>query len=80
MRPYEHGGNVYDYEGELIDFSSNINPLGMPKCVFDVVKSRSYQISDIKYRNLKESIAQYTGISRECIIVGNGASELIHLL
>lgn len=80
MRPYEHGGNVYDYEGELIDFSSNINPLGMPKCVFDIVKKADLtRYPDIKYRNLKESIAQYTGISRESIIVGNGASELIHL-
>jgi len=80
MKPYEHGGNVYDYEGEIIDFSSNINPLGVPEWIFDIIKKVDLtKYPDIKYRKLKEAISQYVGYSQENIIVGNGATELIHL-
>ncbi|AIS51522.1 putative threonine-phosphate decarboxylase CobD [Thermoanaerobacter kivui] len=80
MKPYEHGGNVYDYEGEIIDFSSNINPLGVPEWVFDIIKKVDLtKYPDIKYRKLKKAISQYVGYSQENIIVGNGAAELIHL-
>jgi len=77
---YEHGGNIYDYGRNLIDFSSNINPLGVPKCVFNLVNQVDLtKYPDIKYRELKEAIAQYVGCVEENIIVGNGAAELIHL-
>ncbi len=80
MKPYEHGGNVYDYEGEIIDFSSNINPLGVPEWIFDIIKKVDLtKYPDIKYRKLKEAISQHVGYSQENIIVGNGATELIHL-
>lgn len=80
MNPYEHGGNIYDYEEEIIDFSSNINPLGAPKWIFNIIKKVDLtKYPDIKYRKLKEAISKYVGYSQENIIIGNGATELIHL-
>ena len=32
-----HGGNVYVYEGVRLDFSVNLNPLGMPEEVLQAV-------------------------------------------
>ena len=39
---YTHGGNIYGENGradqKLIDFSTNINPLGMPENVISAAK------------------------------------------
>lgn len=80
----EHGADLLTYEdefdGELIDFSSNINPLGTPKGL-DKVLIKSFKdlvaYPDIQYRNLKDSIADYLGAKKENILVGNGAVEII---
>ncbi|MBP2071257.1 threonine-phosphate decarboxylase CobD [Thermoanaerobacterium butyriciformans] len=80
MDKYEHGGNIYIYDKDVIDFSSNINPLGFPECIkdsIDIVALTKYP--DINYTQLKNSISKYTGLKSENIIVGNGASELIYL-
>ncbi|QSZ28340.1 threonine-phosphate decarboxylase [Aceticella autotrophica] len=80
MKMYEHGGNVYDYNIEMIDFSSNINPLGVPPCVKKVIEDVVLtKYPDIKYRELKTSISEYIAYPLKNIIVGNGAAELIHL-
>lgn len=80
----EHGGDLLSYEkhyeGELIDFSSNINPLGIPKGLANIIidnlaKIESYP--DIKYRKLKSSISRYLNCKDEHVIVGNGAVDLI---
>ena len=80
----EHGGDLLSYEkyydGELIDYSSNINPLGPPKglekVLIDSFKNlESYP--DIKYRRLKKSIANYLNCEEDNTIVGNGAVEVI---
>ncbi len=81
-----HGGDLLSYshmyDGELIDFSSNINPLGVPKGLkehlfrnFDEVE----KYPDIKYRKLKSSIAKYLGANEKNILVGNGAMEIIDI-
>ncbi|MBX9137715.1 MULTISPECIES: threonine-phosphate decarboxylase CobD [unclassified Clostridium] len=82
-----HGGNVdeiarkYKYDPmEIIDFSANINPLGlnenikssMIKAVDKVIK-----YPDITYFNLKNSIGEFESISSNNIILGNGAAEVI---
>ncbi len=80
----KHGGDVISYEkhyeGEIVDYSSNINPLGMPKDLTEELKkyySTIVSYPDIKYRKLKESIARYLGCNNENVIVGNGAVEII---
>ncbi|MBU5312430.1 aminotransferase class I/II-fold pyridoxal phosphate-dependent enzyme [Tissierella carlieri] len=80
----EHGGDLLSYEkyydGELIDYSSNINPLGPPKGLEKVLIDGFKNIQsypDIKYRRLKKSIANYLSCSENNTIIGNGAVELI---
>lgn len=80
----EHGGDILSYKkyykGEIIDYSSNINPLGMPKGLIEEFKkyySTIVSYPDIQYRKLKDSIANYLGCKKENVIVGNGAVEII---
>lgn len=80
----EHGGDLLSYEkyydGELIDFSSNINPLGPPKGLYEEIM-KGYEnlvkYPDIKYRNLKTSVGEYLKCNSKNVIVGNGAMDLI---
>lgn len=84
----EHGGDIYTegkFKGiELIDFSSNINFLGVPKSFTNnLIKALEDIICypDLKYREAKQNISQYLkeGIREENIILGNGAAEIINL-
>jgi threonine-phosphate decarboxylase len=84
-----HGGDVYT-EGilvgrELLDFSSNINPLGVPdsflKHMEEGVKAVT-RYPDIEYRQLKNSIRSYINnpfIENDNLLLGNGAAEIIDL-
>lgn len=77
-----HGGNVHKYKKKVIDFSSNINPLGIPpsykKRLNDSIDEFT-QYPDITYNKLRQSIASYIGCeSIDAIVVGNGAVELIY--
>lgn len=75
-----HGGDVYRYNREIIDFSSNINPLGLDEriknaiidAVDDVVK-----YPDVRCEKLREAISKHEGTDKEFITCGNGAAELI---
>jgi len=82
MKP-AHGGNIYDFDGEVLDFSSNINPLGPPPQVKEMLRGSSALMEkypDIKYRRLRAGLAEWEGVSPGQILVGNGAGELIYLL
>lgn len=84
----DHGGDIYT-EGKLIgvdllDFSSNINFLGVPESFQrNISKALENLISypDIKYRETKFYIKEYLkyGIKEENIILGNGSAEIISL-
>jgi threonine-phosphate decarboxylase len=81
---YHHGGEIY---GQAItyDFSVNVNPLGMPKCVQAFLTSeQAIYYAGIYPQNgneqLAEAISQKNGIKKEHIVCGNGASELIYAL
>lgn len=84
----EHGGDIYT-EGklkgrELIDFSANINPLGIPESFKESIQSileNAVNYPDLKYRKAKENIKTYLGIENSAceIILGNGAAEIIDL-
>lgn len=85
-----HGGDIYTFKDkQLIDFSSNINPYGVPDMVIkdiDELLKMSIKYPDIKYRLLKQSIAEYikkyynTDIETDNILLGNGAIEIIDTL
>ena len=77
-----HGGNIYQYE-QVLDFSANLNPLGMPKEVrvaaMDAV-IRSDHYPDPDCTALKEVISKREHVPTDQIICGCGAAELIYLV
>lgn len=84
----EHGGDIYTegkFKGiKLLDFSSNINFLGVPKSFTNNIHKALEDIicyPDLKYREVKHHIKEYLkhGIKEESIILGNGAAEIINL-
>lgn len=69
--------------GELIDFSSNINPLGPPAGILEHLKKVLPGI--VAYptpqaRELRRRLAQFFNLPEQRLLLGNGANELIHLL
>lgn len=84
----EHGGDIYTegrFKGiKLLDFSSNINFIGVPDSFKDNIHRALEDITsypDLKYREIKLHISEYLkhGIKEENIILGNGAAEIIKL-
>lgn len=85
-----HGGDIYThgiFKGiKLLDFSSNINPLGIPKKFKDNITKDLDIIQvypDAKYRVVKDNILQYLNINnlkRDNLVLGNGAAEIIDLI
>ncbi len=82
MTDYVHGGEIYNKE-VFHDFSVNTNPLGLPQNVKKVLTSTTDQFSlypDPSCSVLKEAISSKENISKDYIICGNGASDLIFRL
>lgn len=82
MTDYVHGGEIYNKE-VFHDFSVNTNPLGLPPKVKKVLTKTTEQFSlypDPECSALKEAIGRKENISKDYIICGNGASDLIFRL
>ncbi len=78
-----HGGDVYNYNGPILDFSSNINPLGVPES-FRLALSEQLddftRYPDIRYRSLRDNIGTYLNVCPDSVLPGNGAVDLIYKL
>lgn len=75
-----HGGNIYKYK-DFLDFSANINPLGMPESVRKaIIDSAEMCVNypDPFCRELVEKISESEKIPTEKIVCGNGADDLIY--
>ena len=82
-----HGGDVYTsglLQGrELIDYSSNINPLGVPKSFIDNISEGIKALTrypDIQYRDVLKALKEYSHCPEEYFVLGNGAAEVIDLV
>ena len=67
---------------DILDFSANINPLGPPSGVQEVLKQAVNEIAhypEPQARTLRTELAACYGVDPEEVIVGNGAAELIFL-
>lgn len=78
-----HGGNVYALENseQVLDFSANINPLGMSPKGKDAMISAIDSVihyPDPNNTAVYQSLMAYTSFTGEEILVGNGAAELIY--
>lgn len=74
-----HGGDIYRQQ-VTYDFSVNINPLGLPDAVRQVMENSgdlAMQYPDLQCQKLRIQLADCLGIRPEQILCGNGASELI---
>lgn len=67
-----------------MDFSSNVNPLGISKLALETIQKNAFSLStsypDTECRALRKSLSDYlkNELDDEWICVGNGATELIH--
>ncbi|MCI9485703.1 MAG: aminotransferase class I/II-fold pyridoxal phosphate-dependent enzyme [Lachnospiraceae bacterium] len=81
MARHTHGGNIYQY-GNVLDFSANLNPLGMPELVRRAAVSgamRAEHYPEPDCAELRERIGRRLGVGTGQVICGNGATELIFL-
>ncbi len=79
---HQHGGDIYTNQ-HMLDFSANINFLGMPEAVSNAARkaiAASVSYPDPRCRALKEAIAQKDGVDGGMIFCGNGAAEVIFSL
>lgn len=76
-----HGGNIYGKEKTIQDYSSNINPLGVPisfqKALLETINDFT-KYPDIQYRELKRNISNYLETNHNFIFVGNGAVDVLY--
>ncbi|HCM89687.1 MULTISPECIES: threonine-phosphate decarboxylase CobD [Vagococcus] len=83
-----HGGNIKELtelyqlsEKKIVDFSANINPLGVSKRLKAELYNNFDQIlhyPDLRYKNLKHDIANYHKLNENYVFLGNGAAEVIY--
>ena len=73
-----HGGDIYRNRIQ-IDFSVNINPLGIPEEVKDALHQAvdvCMQYPDMEAEQLKEALSRKFCLPKTYFLPGNGASEL----
>ena len=81
--PVIHGGKspLKNSDQKIIDFSSNITPLGIPHSVKLIIKQNIDKIQfypDPNSDTVISSLEKYTQLSKSNIIVGNGAIEILY--
>lgn len=76
---YQHGGDIYTNQVTM-DYSANINPLGLPdgvrKALLQAVDSCSCY-PDSRCGKLRKELSVFHGITEKYMICGNGAADLI---
>ena len=81
--PVPHGGlySIPDPRSDILDFSSNVNPLGPNPKVIKIIKDNLKSLAvypDSDSLILKKNIKKYTKIPISQIVIGNGATEIIY--
>lgn len=79
MERFKHGGQIYDKKVQF-DFSANVNPLGLPeKVTKSLAKTLEFSCfyPDDTCATLREAIEKKEKVTKDWIICGNGASDLI---
>lgn len=87
---YRHGGNIKEVAGKygidelsIVDFSANINPLGLSDLAKEAITSAIDGVinyPDSRSSALVHALSCYHSIAEENILTGNGATELIYLI
>ena len=90
MKTFEHGGNIHRFlrdngneEGEVIDFSANLNPVGPPEWLRSVISSSLEQVvhyPDPDNSEFIQAVSETMNIDPGCVIAANGTTELLYVL
>jgi len=85
-----HGGNIYKtarhincLPSEIIDMSSNVNPVGPPEGLEDFLVDHIRMIQrlpEVDSESIISAFAQYYAIGKDSILSGNGTTEFIYLI
>ena len=81
--PVIHGGkfSISNLDPDIIDFSSNVGPLGIPVSVKQILKKILDKMTlypDLDSTSLRSDLKKYVGFPESNLIVGNGAIEIIY--
>ena len=83
MMDAPHGGDIYAYDRDLLDFSVNLNPLGMPDRVLRAIREHAEEYDrypDPHCRALRRALSVRESAPEKWLVFGNGAADLIVLL
>lgn len=85
-----HGGNIKKISSsskiprnEIIDFSSNINPLGISPEIRKTINeniNRLTEYPDPECIAARQALAGYFNVDNDNILIANGSNEIIHLI
>ena len=85
---FSHGGNIQAVArqlkcspSELLDMSSNINPLGPPPGLIDFLKANLETVTrlpEVDGRQTAEHFADYLGLNSNQVLPGNGTTQFIY--
>jgi len=85
-----HGGNIFEVSRErgwdwrdVADFSASINPLGPSPAIFEAIRAALDRIPHYPDRDpvqLRRALANLWKVDEEQVLLGNGATELLHWL
>lgn len=79
LKKFDHGGDIYSRPVDL-DFSVNINPLGMPAAVRDALMGAVENFDvypDPQCRRLTAQLSRFLDVPPQWLLFGNGAADLV---
>lgn len=90
IKPEKHGGNIYSVMrksgktvNQLLDYSANINPLGLSDSVRQAILQSVEKVihyPDAEATALKEAVSAFYDVPVAAITAGNGAVEMLYVL
>ena len=85
-----HGGNIYEMArllgcapSEIIDMSSNVNPLGPPTGLVDFLKKNidaATCLPEVDSREITNHFAQHFDLDPDRLLAGNGTTQFIYMI
>lgn len=83
-----HGGNIHDVAAKLgcdpadiIDMSSNLNPLGPPEGLVQFLKDTMdtiISLPEVNSKRITSMVADRYGVAHESVLAGNGTTQFIY--
>lgn len=83
MSEFIHGGDIYSLQEEVLDFSANINPFGLPKKAKEALEKSMdtwCAYPDPFCRRLTQKLSEKIGVQQERILFSNGAADILYRL